>query len=56
LAAGLTVGAVVASIPQNSQPVVINEQQYYVSDGNYLKPCYQGSQLQYCVVADPNQP
>jgi hypothetical protein len=46
---------VLGSLPQNSQPVVINNQTYYMSDGHYLQPCYQGSQLQYCVVQNPNQ-
>jgi hypothetical protein len=49
-------GAIIGSLPQNSQPVIVNNQQYYMSEGKYLKPCYQGSELRYCVVANPQQP
>ena len=51
----VAVGAMIGSLPQNSQPVVINNQQYYVSDGTYLQPCYQGSEMKYCVVQNPQQ-
>jgi hypothetical protein len=53
-AAGLTAGAVVASLPQAAQPVVVNNQNYFFAGGTYYKPCYQGADVSYCVVGNPN--
>jgi hypothetical protein len=53
-AAGLAVGAAVASLPYAAQPVVVNNQNYYQADGTYYQPCYQGADVSYCVVDDPN--
>jgi hypothetical protein len=53
-AAGLAVGAVVASLPSAAQPVVVNSQNYYFAGGAYYQPCYQGAELSYCVVDNPN--
>jgi len=53
-AAGLAVGAMAASLPAAAQPVVINYQNYYVADGTYYQPCYNGAEVNYCVVENPN--
>jgi hypothetical protein len=52
--AGLAVGTVVGSLSANSQRVIIKEQPYYYDGANYYQPCYQGSDLSYCVVPNPN--
>jgi hypothetical protein len=53
--AALAVGAMVASLPAQAQPTVVNNYNYYYDGTNYYRPCYQGSTTGYCVVADPNQ-
>jgi len=53
--AGLAIGAAIASLPSNAQPVVVNNYNYYYDGVNYYRPCYQGPDVNYCVVADPNQ-
>ena len=30
-------------------------QRYYYDGSAYYQPCYQGTDVSYCVVADPNQ-
>ena len=52
--AGLSLGAMVSSLPANAQPLLINNQTYYYDGTNYYQPCYGGSDTNYCVVADPN--
>jgi hypothetical protein len=54
-AAGLAVGAVVGSLSAAAQPLVVNNQTYYYDGTNYYQPCYQGTDVNYCVVPDPNQ-
>jgi hypothetical protein len=54
-AAGLAVGAVVGSLSAAAQPMVVNNQTYYYDGTNYYQPCYQGTDVNYCVVPDPNQ-
>ena len=53
-AVGLAAGAVAASLPYSAQPVVVNNQNYYFADGTYYQPCYQGADVNYCVVDNPN--
>jgi hypothetical protein len=54
-AAGLAVGASVAYLPSAAQTVVVNNENYFVGpDGTYYQPCYQGADLSYCVVDNPN--
>lgn len=54
-AAGLAIGATVASLPAAAQPLYVNNQNYYYDGANYYQPCAQGSDMNYCVVPDPNQ-
>ena len=53
-AAGAAVGAAVAAPPPAAQPVVVNNQTYYSDGGAYYRACYQGSEVAYCVVPNPN--
>jgi hypothetical protein len=55
VAAGLAVGAVVGSLSAAAQPMVVNNQTYYYDGTNYYQPCYQGTDVKYCVVPNPNQ-
>jgi hypothetical protein len=54
-AAGLAVGATVAALSAAAQPVVVNNQTYYVDGTTYYQKCYQGSEVSYCVVPNPSQ-
>jgi hypothetical protein len=54
-AAGLAVGAVVGSLAAGAQPLVVNNQNYYYDGTNYYQPCYQGTDVNYCVVSNPNE-
>ena len=47
-------GPVAAAPPTAAQPVVVNNQNYYFAGGSYYQPCYQGADVSYCVVANPN--
>lgn len=53
--AGLAVGATVAYLSASAQPVVVNNQTYYSDGGTYYQKCYQGTEVSYCVVPNPNQ-
>lgn len=53
--AGLAVGATVAALSTAAQPVVVNNQTYYSDGGTYYQKCYEGTEVSYCVVPDPNQ-
>ncbi len=53
-AAGLAVGATVAYLSAAAQPVVVNNQTYYVDGTTYYQKCYKGSEVAYCVVPKPN--
>jgi hypothetical protein len=44
---------VVGSLPAAAEPVVVANQDYYLADGVYYQPCYQGPVVNYCVVANP---
>jgi hypothetical protein len=54
-AAGLAVGATVGYLSAAAQPVVVNNQTYYIDGTTYYQKCYQGSEVSYCVVPAPNQ-
>ena len=54
-AAGLAVGATVGYLSAAARPVAVNNQTYYVDGSTYYQKCYQGSDVSYCVVPDPNQ-
>lgn len=53
--AGLAIGATIASLPAAAQQLSVNNQTYYYDGTNYYQPCYGGSDVNYCVVSDPNQ-
>jgi hypothetical protein len=53
--AALAIGSAVASMPSSAQRLVVNDQPYYFDGTNYYQPCYQGADLHYCVVPNPNQ-
>ena len=52
--AGLAIGATIASLPAAAQPLDVGGQTYYYDGTNYYQPCAQGSDMNYCVVSDPN--
>lgn len=54
VAAGVAVGSVAATLPPSYQTVVVSGQNYYYANGAYYQPCYQGAEVSYCVVANPN--
>ena len=55
VAAGIAVGAVVATLPATAAALSVAGQRYYYDGSTYYQPCYQGTDVNYCVVADPNQ-
>jgi hypothetical protein len=55
VAAGLAVGATVAYLSSAAQPVVVNNQTYYKDGGTYYQKCYEGTEVSYCIVPNPNQ-
>ena len=44
----------IASLPATVQQLYVNNQTYYYDGTNYYQPCAQGSDMNYCVVSDPN--
>lgn len=54
-AAGLAVGTAVATLPDYAAPVVVDNKTYYIVGNTYYRSCYQGTEVSYCVVPDPNQ-
>ena len=54
-AAGLAVGATIGSLPDAAHQLYLNDQAYYYDGVNYYQPCYQGCEVNYCVVQDPYQ-
>jgi hypothetical protein len=55
VAAGIAVGTVVATLPAAAAARYIAGQRYYYDGSAYYQPCYQGTDVSYCVVPDPNQ-
>jgi len=52
---GLAVGTVVGTLPAAASALSVAGQRYYYDGGAYYQPCYQGTDVNYCVVSDPNQ-
>jgi hypothetical protein len=54
---GVTVlpGMILTTLPAGVVPRIVAGTRYYFGSGVYYLPCYQGSELAYCVVPDPNQ-
>jgi hypothetical protein len=52
-AAGLAIGASVASLPPAATPIVVSNQTYYVAGDTFYQPCFTGGETGYCVVAAP---
>jgi hypothetical protein len=55
VAAGVAIGAVVATLPARAAALSVASQTYYYDGSNYYQKCYQGTDVNYCVVANPNQ-
>ena len=54
-AAGLAVGTVVGALPAAAAAQSVAGQTYYNAGNTYYQPCYQGTDVNYCVVPNPNQ-
>jgi hypothetical protein len=54
---GVTVlpGMILTALPPGAVPRIVAGTRYYFGSGVYYLPCYQGSELAYCVVPDPDQ-
>jgi hypothetical protein len=54
---GVTVlpGTIVTALPPGAVPRIVAGTRYYYGAGIYYLPCYQGSELAYCVVPDPKK-
>ena len=55
VAAGIAVGAVVGTLPARAAVLSVAGQRYYYDGSVYYQQCYQGTDVNYCVVPDPNQ-
>jgi len=55
VAAAVAVGTVVGTLPAAAAALSVAGQRYYYDGGTYYQSCYQGTDVNYCVVADPNQ-
>jgi hypothetical protein len=51
--AGLVIGTVLQALPPGAVAQIIGGQTYYYDGSNYYQPCYQGTDLGYCVVPNP---
>ncbi|MBM4287229.1 MAG: hypothetical protein FJ135_03590 [Deltaproteobacteria bacterium] len=54
VARAVAVGSVVYALSSAAQPVVYDGTTYYVEGDTYYKQCYQGDEVAYCVVENPN--
>jgi hypothetical protein len=54
---GVTIlpGTIFSTLPLGAVPRIVAGTRYYYGAGVYYLPCYQGVELAYCVVPDPNQ-
>ena len=52
----VVIGTVVGVLPETVEPIAVGGQTYYEDDGVYYQPCYQGTELSYCVVDPPQSP
>ncbi len=50
-----TPGMIVTALPAGVVARMVAGRRYFYGAGIYYLPCYQGSELAYCVVPDPNQ-
>ena len=53
-ATGLAVGAVVGTLPARAAAMSVAGQNYYYDGSAYYQKCYQGTDVSYCVVPNPN--
>jgi len=53
--AALAIGTILEALPSGAVPQVLGGQTYYYDGSNYYQACYQGTDLDYCVVPNPNQ-
>jgi len=51
----LGTGTVVVGLPAGAVAQTVRGQRYFFDGLTYYLPCYQGSELAYCVVPDPNK-
>lgn len=54
LIAALAIGTVLGALPPGAVAQEFGGQTYYFDGTNYYQPCYQGTELGYCVVPNPN--
>ncbi len=54
-AIALGTGMIVVGLPPGAVARTVKGQKFFFDGGTYYLPCYQGSDLAYCVVPDPNQ-
>jgi hypothetical protein len=55
LIAALAVGTILEALPPAAAPQVYGGQTYYYDGTNYYEACYQGADLDYCVVPNPGE-
>lgn len=55
VAAAIAVGTVVGTLPAAAVALSVAGQRYYYDGSAYYQTCYQGTDVSYCVVQDPNQ-
>jgi nitrate reductase alpha subunit len=51
----LAVGTILEALPPAAAPQVYGGQTYYYDGTNYYEACYQGADLDYCVVPNPGE-
>ncbi|MGA8573517.1 MAG: hypothetical protein WB560_13725, partial [Desulfobaccales bacterium] len=51
--AALAIGTILEALPSGANPQVYGGQTYYYDGTNYYQACYQGADLDYCVVPAP---
>jgi hypothetical protein len=49
----LAVGTVLGALPAAAAAQAVAGQNYYYDGNNYYQPCYQGTDVNYCVVPNP---
>ena len=54
-ARALSTGMIVVGLPPAAVAQTVGGRKYFFDGNAYYLPCYQGSELAYCVVPDPNQ-
>lgn len=48
-------GTAVRTLPDSAFATVVAGRRYYYDGSTYYQPCYQGTDVNYCVVPDPSQ-